>query len=224
MKASLEWMSIAYQADFDVPLFDLAVRAPEFQRRMYQAIRSSYPYALNLTGMHFSTSEVQAETGLRIKMFRGNGSLDLTPGHLAMDFSEIIRREDFDTCKTCIDLAWRSLFQTWTDVAFLSDSISISLSLHAEGMARHLETVSANEFHVDPTQIGATEKNPVVAIDLGNSREGWRATANVTVQTQDDLFMFCQTRYNIFNTPLAERVSRQIRLADLILDGIEVEL
>ena len=224
MKASLEWMSIAYQADFDVPLFDLAVRAPEFQRRMYQAIRSSYPYALNLTDMHFSTSGAQAETGLRIKMFRGNGSVNLTPGRLAMDFSEITRREDFDTCKTCIDLVWRSLFQTWTDVAFFSDSISISLSMHADGIARHLETVSANEFHVDAAQAGATEKNPIVAIDLGNSEEGWRATANVTVQTQDDLFMFCQTRYNKFNTLLVDRVAKQIPLADLILDGIEVEL
>lgn len=224
MKASLEWMSIAYQADFDVPLFDLAVRAPEFQRRMYQAIRSSYPYALNLTDMHFSTSGAQAETGLRIKMFRGNVSLDLTPERLMVNFSNINWQQDFEACKTSIDLVWRSLFQTWTDIAFLADSINISLALRADSIARHLEIVSANEFHVDLAQVGATERNPVVAIDLGNSEEGWRATINVTAQTQDDLFMFCQTRYSIFNAPLAERVSRQIRLVDLILDGIEVEL
>lgn len=224
MKASLEWMNITYQADLDVPLFDLAIRAPEFQQRMYQAIRAYYPYALNLTDMHVSTNGMQAETGLRIKMFRGNASVNLTPGRLAMDFSDINRREDFDTCKTCIDLVWRSLFQTWTDIAFLTDSISISISLHADGIARHLEVVSANEFYVDPTLFGATEKNPVVAIDLGNSENGWRATANVTVQTQNDLFLFSQTRYSVFTTPLADRVSKQLVLIDLILQGIEVEL
>lgn len=224
MKASLEWMSLAYQADFDVPLFDLAARVPEFQRRMYQAIRPYYPYALNLTDMHVSTSGIQAETGLRIKMFRGNVSVDLTPGRLAMDFSDINRREDLDTCKTCIDLVGRSLFQTWTDIALLTDSISISLSLHADGVARHLEAMSANQFCVDPTQVGATERNPVVALDLANSQDGWRATANVTAPTRNDLFMSCQTRYSVFTTPLADRVGQQLGLADLILHGIEVEL
>ena len=224
MKASLEWMSIAYQADFDVPLFDLAARSPEFQRSMYQAIRAYYPYALNLTDMHVSTNGIQAETGLRIKMFRGNASVNLTPGRLAMDFSDINRREDLDICKTCIDLVWRILFQTWTDIAALTDSIIVSFFLHADGAARHLEIVSANEFHVDPTLADATERNPVVAIDLGNSENGWRTTANVTVQTQDDLFVFCQTRYSVFTTPIAERVGKQLGLVDLILHGIEVEL
>lgn len=224
MKASLEWMSIAYQADFDVPLFDLSARAPEFQRRMYQAIRAYYPYALNLTDMHVSTNGIQAETGLRIKMFRGNASVNLTPGRLAMDFSDINRQQDFDTCKTCIDLVGRSLFQTWTDIAFLTDSISVSFFLHADGAARHLEIVSANEFHVDSTLFGATERNPVVAIDLGNSENGWRAEANVTVQTQNDLFVFCKTRYSVFTTPIADRVAKQLGLVDLILHGIEVEL
>ena len=224
MKASLEWMSMAYQADFDVPLFDLAVRAPEFQRRMYQAIRAYYPYALNLTDMHVSTSGIQAETELRIKMFRGNVSVNLTPEHLAMDFSDINRREDFDTCKTCIDLVERSLFQTWTDIALLTDSIRISLSLHADGVAHHLEAMSANQLYGNPTLFGATERNPVVAIDLGNSEEGWQATANVTAPTQDGLFMFCQTRYSVFTTPLADRVAKQLGLVDLLLHGIEVEL
>ena len=227
MKASTEWINIAYQAKFDVPLFDLATRSPEFQQHIYKAIRSDYPYALSLADMHLFTSGIQAKTELQIKMFHGNVSVNLTRERLAIDFSDINWKTDLNTCKTCIDLVWKSLFQTWTDMnrSLLTDLISTSLSLRADGAARHLEdVVPANEFYVDPTQLDATERHPAVVIELGNSKNGWRAMANATAQTQDNLLVFCQTQYNASSIPLTDRVAKQLDLVNLILHGIKVEL
>lgn len=81
-------MEIGYQADFDVPLFDVILQAPELQARIYAGVRAIYPYALNTDDMHVSTGGMQSDTGLRIKMFGGNASVNLTPVRLAIDFSK----------------------------------------------------------------------------------------------------------------------------------------
>ena len=71
MKASFAGMDIGYQADFDVPLFDVIPQAPELQARIYAGVRKLYPYALNMDDIHVATNGMQSDTGLRIKMFGG---------------------------------------------------------------------------------------------------------------------------------------------------------
>ena len=223
MKASFAGMDIGYQVDFDVPLFDVIPQAPELQARIYAGVRESYPYALNMDDIHVATSGMQSDTGLRIKMFGGNASVNLTPMRLAIDFSNL-NVNDVEICKNCIELITVALNQTCANVAILAETISIFLKLSGEGdAAGHLGRISAENVRVDPFQFGATEEHPVVAIDLGNPPDGWRSSTKVSAD-QDEFTIFCQSHYGSSQKSVSDRIDAQYRLIGGILSRIQVEL
>ena len=223
MKASFAGMDIGYQADFHVPLFDVIPQVPELQARIYASVRDLYPYALNTDDMHVSTGGTQSDTGLRIKMFGGNASVNLTPVRLAIDFSNL-NANDVEICKQCIDLITVILNETCANVATLGETISIFLKLSGEGdAAGHLGKISAANVRVDPFQFGATEEHPVVAIDLGNLMDGWRSSTKVTAN-QNEFTIFCQSQYVSSQKSISDRIDAQYRLIDGILSRIQVEL
>ncbi len=216
-------MDIGYQADFDVPLFDVIPQAPKLQARIYASVRESYPYALNMDDIHIATSGMQSDTGLRIKMFGGNASVNLTPMRLAIDFSNL-NVKDIEICKNCIELITVALLQTCANAAILDETISVLLKLSGEGDATgHLGRISAASVRVDPCQFGATEEYPVVAIDLGNPTEGWRSSTKVSAD-QDEFTIVCQSHYGTSQKPVSDRIDAQYRLLGGILSRIQVEL
>ncbi len=214
-------MEIGYQADFAVPLFDVIPQAPKLQARIYAGVRNFYPYALDADDMYVSTGGMQSDTGLRIKMFGGNASVNLTPVRLAIDFSNL-NENDVEICKKCIDLIAVALNETCTDVAMLNETISIFLKLGGEGnAAEHLGKISAANVRVDPSQFGATEEYPVVAIELGNPVDRWRSSIKVTAD-QDGFTIFCH--HVDSQKSVSDRIDAQYRLIGGILSRIQVEL
>lgn len=223
MKASFAGMDIGYQADFDVPLFDVIPQAPKLQARIYAGVREIYPHALNADDMYVSTDGMQSDTGLRIKMFSGNASVHLTPMRLAIDFSNL-NENDVEICKECIDLIAVALNETCTDVVMLNETISIFLKLSGEGnAAEHLGRISTANVRVDPAQFGATEEHPVVAIDLGNPIDGWRTSINVTAD-QGEFSIFCQSLHVGGQQSVSDRIDAQYGLIGGILSRIQVEV
>ena len=223
MKASFAGMELGYQADFDVPLFDLMPQAPELQVRIYAGIQELYPHALNADYMYVSTGGMQSDTGLRIKMFGGNASVSLTPVRLAIDFSNL-NDNDVEICKQCIDLITVALNETCTNVAMREETINIFLRLSGEGnSAEHLGKISAANVRVDPAQFGATEGHPVVAIDLGNSVDRWRSSIKVTAE-QEEFSIFCQSHHVGSQQLVRDRIDAQYGLIGGILSRIQVEL
>lgn len=223
MKASFAGMELGYQADFDVPLFDLIPQAPELQARIYAGIRGLYPYALNADDMYVSTGGMQSDTGLRIKMFGGNASVNLTPVRLTIDFSNL-NDNDVEICKQCIDLITAALNETCTNMVMRDETIGIFLKLSGEGnAAEHLGRISAANVRVDPSHFGATEEHPVVAIDLGNPIDGWRTSTEITAE-QDEFTILCRTHYAGGQKSIRDRIDAQYRLIDGILLRIQVEL
>ena len=118
-------MDIEYRADFALPLFDVIPQAPELQARIYAGVKELYPYALNIDDMHVLSGGMQSDTGLRIKMFGGHASVNLTPMQLAIDFSNL-NVNDVETCKKCIDLITVILSETCPDVVILNARFSLS--------------------------------------------------------------------------------------------------
>ncbi len=225
MKASVEWLTIGYEADFAVPLFDIVPKAPEILRRIFRGIRESYPFALDPANMHLSPSETPSEARVRIRMFGGNASVDLKAARLKIDFFNLKLR-DTNTCKQCIGLISEALPQACADVVVQTDAITVMLRLKAEGNAtQHLAKFSGNTAHVDAARIGATEHFPVISADLGNLPGGWRSSANVTVDPEDSgaLEVFCQTKYSQSRSSISDRIDHQYQLLDSLLDRIEVE-
>ena len=221
MKASFSGMDIEYRADFVLPLFDVIPQAPKLQARIYAGVQELYPYALNMDDMHVLTGGMQSDTGLRIKMFGGHASVNLTPMQLSIDFSNL-NVNDVEICKKCIDLITVILNETCDDVAVLNSTINIFLKLSGEGdAAGHLGRISAENVRVDPSQFGATEEHPVVAIELGNPMDGWKSSIQVTAD-QDEFTIFCHHVGS--QKSVSDRIDAQYRLIGGILSRIEVEI
>ena len=220
MKASFAGMDIGYQADFDVPLFDVIPQAPELQARIYAGVRELYPYALNLDDMHVLTGGMQSDTGLRIKMFGDHASVNLTPMQLSINFSNL-NADDVEICKKCIELITVILNETCDDVTILNATINIFLKLSGEDATGHLGRISAKNVRVDPSQFGATEEHPVVAIDLSNPIDGWKSLIQVTAD-QDEFTIFCHHVGS--QKSVSDRIDAQYRLIGGILSRIQVEI
>ena len=115
-----------------------------------------------------------------------------------------------------------ALNETCADVAILNATISIFLKLRGESdAAGHLERISATNVRVDPSQFGATEEHPVVAIDLSNPMDGWKSSIQVTAD-QDEFTIFC---YHVGSQKsVSDRIDAQYRLIGGILSRIQVEV
>ena len=221
MKASFAGMDIGYQADFALPLFDVIPQASKLQARIYAGVRELYPYALNMDDMHVLTGGMKSDTGLRIKMFGGNASVNLTPIQLSIDFSNL-NVNDVEICKNCIELIAVALNETCSNVAILGETISVFLKLSGEGdAAGHLGKISATNVRVEPSQFGATEEHPVVAIDLSNPMDGWKSSIQVTAD-QDEFTIFCHHVGS--QKSVSDRIDAQYRLIGGILSRIQVEI
>ena len=226
MKASVEWLTIGYEADFAVPLFDIVAKAPEILRRIFKGIRENFPFALDPANTHLSPSETPAEARLRIGMFGGNASVDLKAARLKIDFFNLKLR-DTDTCKQCIGLISEALPQACAEAVVQTDAITVMLRLKGEGDAiQHLAKFNGNTAYVDPAQIGATEHFPVISADLGNLRNGWRSSANVTVDPENagSLGVFCQTKYSHSRSSISDRIDHQYQLLDTLFERINLEV
>ena len=220
MKASFAGMDIGYQADFALPLFDVIPQAPKLQARIYAGVQELYPYALNMDDMHVLTGGMQSDTGLRINMFGGQASVNLTPMQLSIDFSNL-NANDVDICKKCIELIAVILNKT-CDVVILNATINILLKLKGESdAAGHLGKISATNVRVDPSQFGATEEHPVVAIELGNPMDGWKSSIQVTAD-QDEFTIFCHHVGS--QKSVSDRIDAQYRLIGGILSRIQVKI
>lgn len=217
-------MSIGYEADFAVPLFDLITNAPELQQRIYTAVRALYPFALRTADMHISPSGLQSEAGLRITMFGGNGSVNLTPERTVLDFSNIKAAADIEICKKCIDLIAESLSKSCTDVVIHNETFRTSLRLETEGdAAQHLGAIAASNVRLNPIEFGATEDHPTVSIEISNSGQRWRSSANVTVNA-GAFSVFCHSHYEDRRSSVGDRIDALLRLLDGILARIQVEV
>lgn len=227
MRASVAQRAMEYQGTFAIPLFDWAKQTGELQRRIYEAIYSCYPYALDATDVNVSTENSIHDTRLFLAMFGGNASIELTPVALELDFRNLNNDADFSIGKQCINLTLRAMHEVCADVVISTETITTTFFLHPihGGAMDHLASVAAPNVGIDPSAVGATEQYPVIAVELGNPTEHWHATANVTVSHQGaSLYVFCQTEYAENSDCSLDYVDHQRCLIAALLSRIQVEV
>ena len=228
MRASIAQRSMGYQGTFAIPLFDWTKQAGKLQRRIYEAIYSCYPYALDAADVNVSTGDSTHDPRLFLAMFSGNASIELTPAALELDFHNLNNETDIGVGKQCIDLTLRAVREVCADIVIPTETITTTFFLHPiHGDAMdHLAAVAAPNIGIDPAAVGATEQYPVIAVELGNPPEHWHAAANVTVSPQGtSLYVFCQTEYaENSDCSLDDYVDHQHCLVAALLSRIQVEV
>ena len=227
MKTVLSWMSITYQGRFAVPLFDLDERSSALQRQIYQAIHSRYSFALDAADTAVASGSSIRDKYLRFTLFRGNATIELTPTLLTMNFRNLIV-QDIAVAKECIEATIEAMRETCSDANILNETISTSCSLNPIDGDAHtqLSVLMANNVGIEPSDVGATEKLPVLAVELENATQQWNASANVTVsRDRKELFAFAQTEYGqAGDRSLGDRIDQQYRIIAALLAKIQVQV
>lgn len=228
LKTSLSWMTITYSGDFETPLFDLNERFGELQRKIYHAIYSQYPFALDAADMTTAWGASIREKFLRLTLFRGNATIELTPAQLVLDFQNLVV-SDIKVVKQCIETTLEVVRRTCVDAGVRQEALYTSCTLNSvEGSAHaHLSSLMASNVGIDPSEVGATELLPVFAVELENGLESWRSTANVKLaQDREALFVFARTEYAQPNegVSLGDRVDQQYRLISALLAKVHVQV
>ena len=228
LKTSLSGMAITYGGDFAVPLFDLNEHFGALQRKVYQAIRSDYPFALDAAGVVTAWGGSIQEKFLKFSLFRENATIELTPTHLILGFQNLAA-SDVEIVKRCIEKTLDVVLGTCADASLRQEAFNTSCTLDiVDGDAQeHLSLLLGANVKINPVEVGATELIPVFAVELANEEELWRTSANVKVeQNGKALFAFAGTEYSNGNARdlLSQRVDQQFRIINTLLTRIQVEV
>ena len=228
LKTSLSWMTITYSGEFAVPLFDLIERFGALQRKIYQAIYSDYPFALDAAGVVTASGGSTPEKFLKFTLFRGNATIELTPTGLILDFQNLAV-SDVEIVKRCIEKTLEAVRGTCIDANLRHEALNTSCTLDVvDGDAyEHLSFLLDANLKIAPAEVGAAELFPVFAVELANEAEFWRTTASIKVAPdRGALFVFARTEYakDDAGGSLNHRVDQQYRIINALLTRIQVEV
>ena len=230
MKTSLEWMELAYEADFSVPLFDLPGRNTEVLRYFHRFIHPRFP--LRTPDMQVMGGNALSDVCVRLTMFGGSGTIEVTADKLSMRFTDIRREQDVNICSECVALVEQALKSALPDLEMGIITIRPTLSLRlADGSidARdYLKRVVKPGVELDLRELGTVALCPCINLEVENRAEGWRAVLHAYDNTVDTASIIVSGWIGYLHSPedqiRAERVKRLRQLLTALLRGLDLEL
>ncbi len=230
MKGSLEWMEMTYEAEFSVPLFDLPGRTTELMRALHQFIHPRFP--LRTTDLQVSGGNALSDVCVRVTMFGGNGTIEVTVEKLSMRFNGLRSEQDLAICNECFALVVQALKGAFPQVVIATVAVRSTLSLRlGDGSvdARDfLQQVVKPGIDMDLTGLGNAALYPCINLEVQNDDEGWRAVLHAydSVVEKSSIFASCWVAYAEPPElhPHAEYIDRLRRLLEALLRGLTVEM
>ena len=230
MKTTLEWMELTYDAEFSVPPFDLPRRDTDLLRSLHQFIHPRFP--IRTTDMHVFGGTTLSDVCVRVTLFGGNGTIDVTADRLSTHFTGLRQHQDLDICNQCIALAEQALRSTLPDVVIGLVSIRPMLTLRlgdeSTDAREYLRAVVKPAVDMDLGGLGAAALHPCVNLEVQNDDERWRAVLHAYPSGVDrsSVVVACSIIYTESPDPRSseERNDRLWRLIAGLLRGLDLEI
>lgn len=229
MKTTLEWMELTYDAEFSVPPFDLPRRDTDLLQSLHQFIHPRFP--IRTTDMHVFGGTTLSDVCVRVTLFGGNGTIDVTADRLSTRFTGLRQHQDLDICNQCIALAEQALRGTLPDVEIGLVSIRPMLTLRlgdgSTDAREYLRSVVKPAVDMDLGGLGAAALHPCVNLEVQNDDERWRAVLHAYPSGVDrsSVVVACSIIYTESPDPRSseERNDRLWRLIAGLLRGLDLE-
>jgi len=168
VKTTLEWMELTYDAEFSVPPFDLPRRDTDLLKSLHQFIHPRFP--IRTADMHVFGGTTLSDVCVRVTLFGGNGTIDVTADRLSTRFTGLRQHQDLDICNQCIALAEQALRSTLPDVVIGLVSIRpmLTLRLGDEPMdaREYLRAVVRPAVDMDLDGLGAAALHPCINLEV----------------------------------------------------------
>lgn len=230
MKAGLDWMEMSYEAEFSVPLFDLPGRNTELLKSLHRFIHPRFP--LRATDLHAFGGNALSDVRIRVTMFGGNGTIEVTAEKLSIRFNNLRSEQDVNICNECIAMAEQALRSALPEVVFAIVTVRPTLSLRlGDGSidTRYfLRRVVKPGIDMELTGLGNAALYPCINLEVENEDEGWRAVLHAYDNAVDksSIIASCWMAYpdSPDEHPYGERTDRLLRLLGALLRGLDIEM
>lgn len=229
MKASIERTNLKYDVEFSAPSFDLPISNVNVLRAFYETIHPRFP--INARDMHVTGGNLLSDVHVRVTLFNGNGSIDISVDRMSLVFNNLMTREDLTICKDCISLSEEALHKSLPTVSIrtiaIKPTLYLGLNSDQEDVTNYLARLPGANIKLDLSAFGSVAQHPGINLEIDNIQEKWNAVFN-TFQDRtktSSLILFCSAVYRADGTVrgLENRAKHVEQLLKTFLDSISLE-
>ena len=229
MKGSLEWMDMAYEMEFSVPLFDLPVRNAELLGSLHRFIHPRF--SLRMTDLHAFGGNALSDVSVRVTMFGGNGTIEVTAERLSVRFNILRNEQDIAICNECCALAGQALKRAFPEVVTTMITARSTRSLRlGDGsvVARDfLRQVVRPGVDMELVGLGNVALYPCINLEVRNEDEGWQAVLHAygNAVENSSIIASCWVTYSGFSEMHSGGYTDdQRQLLEVLLQGLGIKM
>ena len=230
MKGNLKWMELVYEAEFSVPLFDLPGRNTELLKSLHQSIHPRFP--LRTRDLHVFGGTALSDVCVRVVMFGGNGTIEVTAERLSMSFNGLRGEQDIAICNECLALVEQALKRALPEAEITMFLVRTTLSLrlgNGSVIARDfLRQVVKPGIDMELNGLGNAALYPCINLEVRNEDEGWQAVLHAYSNSVEKSSIIASCWITCTESPELhlheECAGRPQRLLEELLKGLDIEL
>ena len=214
--------------DFSPPAFDLATRATEVLRALYNRISPHYP--IDLADMRASGGPAISDVAASATMFGGSADVRVSAQDMTLTFRHIRGKQDVDICANIMSVSEQavadSLPRARAHNKLLSCTLSLELGDGGADARDHVSHIVAIKRQLVVGDFDGGVCQPLINLEAVNQEAGWRATFHAAPHREYNSMLVagCSVEY-AFNHTAAANVEHVRQLMDAFLNvvGLEVD-
>lgn len=192
-------LDVEYDRPFQRPMFKVSRSAVEILECFYDALSSEYPLAMS----DFSAAPAISmdDVAIRVKLFRGNGLLEVGAEKFTARFDGLQSKADVDVVKTVIRLSENALERSLPGTEYKWAAIRTATWSACEdgekAVQALLDRYDATKGNIFPKKLGKGNTKNSIGGKFTNSNEGWMLSFLMEISeiTNFNLFFKCDSTY-----------------------------
>ncbi len=168
-------LDVEYDRPFRRPIFKVSQSSVEILECFYDALSSEYPLAMS--DLSAAPAVSMGDVAIRVKLFRGQGLLEVGAEKFTARFDGLQSRSDVDVVKTAIRLSENALERGLPGIEYNGAAIRTSTWSACEGgkeaVQAMLDKYDAPKENISAEKFGAEHIINSVVKRLTNEKDGW---------------------------------------------------
>lgn len=229
MKAKVERINLTYEVEFATPSFDLPINNVNVLKAFYETLHPRFP--INTPDLHVSGGNLLSDVHVRVTLFNGNGTVDISVDRMSLAFTNVKTRGDMTICKDCISLSEEALHKSLPAVSprIIAIKPTLFLELQGEEQSTHnyLSRLPGSRINLDLSAFGRAVQHPGINLEVDNIEEKWNAVFHAFEDrtNRKTLTLFCSAVYRADGTirGLEQRAAHLEQLLNALIESLGLE-
>ena len=176
MEAAIERMDVQYEVVFSEPLFDLPRRNVEVLESFYNNFKPEY--FVSLSDMQVIGGTALSDVKLRMVMFGGFATLEVTIDKMRIEFRQLKSSSDLNTCKSCTLASERAIWGIYPELRINGTEFNFDVHIKLsdnQNAGQLLRDVVGYGNNIDLSQFGDVERLPAANTAILSKQKEWSA-------------------------------------------------